>query len=157
MGSIGFAEYHGSSKAQYYRSGLIDDPCQRNLFAMLGSQIRSLRKLSGLTQADLAKRAKVSQQLITKLETGQSTETRKLAQIASALGVTVEQLISGTTGTHEQRMQLHGVLLTRAGAMLAAEWEKLEAPDRYEIEQDIMQRVARKVRANRPNRPSTRD
>lgn len=116
---------------------------------MLGTQIRDLRKKSGLTQQDLAKRAKVSQQLITKLETGQSVETRKLPQIAYALGVTVEELIGGDMGSKEPRQPYHGIMLTRAGAMLGAEWEKLDTADRYEFEREIMERVAKKVRRER--------
>lgn len=157
LGFINARLYHARSKVQYHTSGLIADPCQSNLFAMLGSQIRHLRKKLNLTQQDLAKRAGVSQQLVTKLETGQSEETRKLPQIASALGVSVEELIAGRNSIAEPRASYHGILLTRAGAMLAAEWEKLEANDRYEIEQDIIQRVAKKVRSSRTNRPSTRD
>lgn len=53
----------------------------------------------------------------------------------------------------------HGVMLTRAGALLGAEWEKLQLSDRIEVEQDIQARVARHVREARkklkdgPNRP----
>jgi len=44
---------------------------------------------------------------------------------------------------------LHGVALTRAGALMASEWEKLDVGDRIEIEQEIHARVAKKVRAIR--------
>lgn len=54
-----------------------------------------------MTQAQLAKRADVSQQLITKLETGGARETGKLVQIASALGVTAEELQVGEPRPHD--------------------------------------------------------
>lgn len=42
----------------------------------------------------------------------------------------------------------HGVELTRAGALLAAEWEKLDVADRAELEGEILARVAKKKRAS---------
>lgn len=39
----------------------------------------------------------------------------------------------------------HGIMLTRAGALLGAEWEKLNLADRIEVEQDIQTRVKNKI------------
>lgn len=58
-----------------------------------------------LTQELLAKRSGVSQTAIHKLCTGKSMQSRKIVQIASALGVTPEWLESGT---------LHSTLTARA-------------------------------------------
>jgi hypothetical protein len=43
----------------------------------------------------------------------------------------------------------HGVALTRAGALLAAEWEKLDLQDRIDIENEIHARGAKKARESR--------
>lgn len=59
---------------------------------MLKDKVKTLRKLKGWTQKELAEEAKVSQQAIWKIESGKSSESRKLPQIAAALGVTAEEL-----------------------------------------------------------------
>ncbi len=53
----------------------------------------------------------------------------------------------------EPMLAYHGVLLTRAGALLAAEWEKLDVGDRIEVEAMVMTKVGQKVRDKRA-RPS---
>lgn len=62
----------------------------------LGERIKMARKASRWTQVELAQRARVSQQLIAKLESGEVKETRKLPQIAEAFGMSVDALISLT-------------------------------------------------------------
>jgi len=116
---------------------------------MLADKIKLLRKQQRMSQAELAKRAKVSQQLITKIETGAVRETRKLPQIARALGLTVEQMLNDQSTIREPTSSYHGVQLTRSGALLAAEWEKLDVSDRAEIEGEILARVGRRVRGSR--------
>lgn len=122
---------------------------------MLAERVKSLRQKAGFTQVDLAKAAKVSQQLITKIETGAALESRKLPQIAKALGLSVEQLLGNeSTTVRDATSAYHGVQLTRAGALLAAEWEKLDVSDRAEIEGIILTRVASKKRDGRkPHKP----
>jgi transcriptional regulator with XRE-family HTH domain len=63
---------------------------------MLKERVKSLRKAKGWSQIRLAKEAKVSQQAIGKIETGKALESRKLPQIAAALGVTAEELLGET-------------------------------------------------------------
>lgn len=58
-----------------------------------------IRKLRGITQKELAKKAKVSQGTIQHLETGRSESSKYLAQIAAALDVSVEYLTSGKEDT----------------------------------------------------------
>ena len=53
----------------------------------------------------------------------------------------------------EDRALYHGILLTRAGALLAAEWEKLDVADRIEIEETIRQRVRDNIRDKRRPEP----
>lgn len=52
-------------------------------------------------------------------------------------------------GVREPTAAYHGIQLTRAGALLAAEWEKLDLADRVEIETMVLGRAAGKVRGGR--------
>jgi transcriptional regulator with XRE-family HTH domain len=60
-------------------------------FEEAGTLIRNARRQAGLTQADLAKRLRMSRATISQLETGVITElgVRKLAQICDCLGLEV--------------------------------------------------------------------
>jgi len=67
-------------------------------------------------------------------------------KIESALGLPRYWLDGDAHAVKEPRQAYHGIYLTRAGALLAAEWEKLDVIDRAEIEADIHTRVAKKKR-----------
>lgn len=58
----------------------------------IGEKIKQKRDALGWSQAELAKRARVSQQLITRLETGKVSETKRIVQIAKVFGMTAEEL-----------------------------------------------------------------
>jgi transcriptional regulator with XRE-family HTH domain len=58
----------------------------------MAKNLRKLRKAAGLTQPELARRAGVSQQLISQIERGINRTTKELPQIASALGVQVHAI-----------------------------------------------------------------
>lgn len=58
----------------------------------VGENLKRIRDEKGLSQAKLAKRAKVSQQLISHIEQGVPTSSSKLPQIARALGVSIIDL-----------------------------------------------------------------
>ena len=60
-----------------------------------GDIIRALREGQNLSQAALAKKVGVSQATIDKIERGESTRTRFLSEIATALGVSVDGLKAG--------------------------------------------------------------
>ena len=62
----------------------------------LGRRIKETREAKGLSQADLAERAGVSQQMISKLERGKAARSGDLVSIAAALDVSAEFLFSGT-------------------------------------------------------------
>lgn len=66
---------------------------------MLSITVRELRKSRSWSQAQLAERARVSQQLIAKIERGKVSESRKLPRIAQAFGMTVEQLLGIAQGS----------------------------------------------------------
>jgi len=58
-------------------------------------RLRQLREAKGWTQVDLAKKARVTQALISQLEAGKkaSPSVVPLLRIAKALGATVEELV----------------------------------------------------------------
>ncbi|MFN4040625.1 MAG: helix-turn-helix transcriptional regulator [Brevundimonas sp.] len=61
--------------------------------ARLGSNLKAIRTAAGLTQAELADRAKVSRKTINTVENGVFIPSTVLAlTLARALGVTVEEL-----------------------------------------------------------------
>lgn len=62
----------------------------------IGARLRKARLQKRLTQPQLARLAGVSQTSISDLERGRATETRKLVQLAQALGKTPEWLESGS-------------------------------------------------------------
>ena len=59
-------------------------------------RLRRLRKAKGWRQTDLAQKARVTQALISQLETGKKTRPSviPLLRIANALGVSVEELVT---------------------------------------------------------------
>jgi transcriptional regulator with XRE-family HTH domain len=62
----------------------------------LGKVIRSLRKASGLTQAELAKKLSCTQSLVVLYEKGESRPSaQKLPLLAAALNVTIDELYAG--------------------------------------------------------------
>jgi hypothetical protein len=62
-----------------------------------------------------------------------------------------------TADGEELKQAYHGVWLTRAGALLAAEWEKLDVADRAEIEGQILTRVAKLKRHERSQSKGSTD
>lgn len=59
----------------------------------VGDRIKEKRKAFGWSQLEFAKRAGISQQLVTRLETGKVYETKKAGPIAKALGMSVDALL----------------------------------------------------------------
>lgn len=58
----------------------------------LAENLRRIRKEKGLSQVDLAKRAKVAQQLISQIENGKVDSTKELSKLANALSVPASDL-----------------------------------------------------------------
>lgn len=64
---------------------------------MIGPFLLRYRTEKGMTQAELAKKLSISQNSISQYESGTRTPTvKRLAQIASTLGCTVEAIMSDT-------------------------------------------------------------
>lgn len=61
----------------------------------IGKHIADARRARGWSQGDLAMKARVSQGTIGHLESGRNESSKKLPQIAAALGMTVEALLKG--------------------------------------------------------------
>jgi transcriptional regulator with XRE-family HTH domain len=69
-----------------------------NLAASVGAVLRALRSAQGLTLADVADRAKISQAMLSRVETGAvSASLDTLAALAAALGVDLASLFRGIT------------------------------------------------------------
>lgn len=63
----------------------------------IGKKIKYLRNEKGWSQEDLARNANVPVTTVSKIETGviKNPSIEKMAKIANALGVTVDELING--------------------------------------------------------------
>jgi phage repressor protein C with HTH and peptisase S24 domain len=78
-----------AQKTKSYRGHLMDDQ------ETLGQRIKTCRKEKGMSQKQLAQLSGVAQPTISALESGANKETRKLASIANALGVSPYWLETG--------------------------------------------------------------
>lgn len=58
----------------------------------IGENLKRIRRERGLSQSALADKASVGQQLISQIENGRNTTTKKLPQIAKALGCAIHDL-----------------------------------------------------------------
>ncbi|MCH4243719.1 helix-turn-helix domain-containing protein [Acinetobacter gerneri] len=61
----------------------------------LGENLKKLRKAKKMTQKDLAQKSGVKQSVISELETGVAKSTGSILELASALGITAEELRKG--------------------------------------------------------------
>lgn len=61
----------------------------------LGENLKSIRKTKKMTQKELAQKSGVKQSVISDLETGNAKSTGSILELASALGVTAEELKKG--------------------------------------------------------------
>jgi transcriptional regulator with XRE-family HTH domain len=66
----------------------------------MGTKIRKLREARGMSQSALAAAARVSQPVIAELEAGNQLSSKKLPEIARALGVDVTQLDERYSGVY---------------------------------------------------------
>ena len=67
--------------------------------ATLGENLRKIRKAKKMTQAVLAQKSGVKQSVISDLETGNARSTGFVVELATALGVTAEELKKGVDTT----------------------------------------------------------
>jgi transcriptional regulator with XRE-family HTH domain len=64
-------------------------PRRKSIVAQFGSRLRALRKQAGLTQPELAERAELASETISRMETGKwsNTTIEVVERLATALGV----------------------------------------------------------------------
>lgn len=64
---------------------------------MIGQFLLQYRRKNGMTQTDLAEMLSISQNAVSQYEAGKRTPTvKKLAQIATVLGCTVDEIMADT-------------------------------------------------------------
>lgn len=126
-------DYYLGSYSGNYQCGLSGYYPVSSLLGMLSDIVIALRTKRGWSQAELAKYAKVSQQLITKIETGKVSESRKLPQIAAAFGLSVEQFLnwSGTTEYDSAASVMEGV---RESKVIPFDRSKFVDIPRFEVQ-----------------------
>lgn len=95
----------------------------------LAHRIKAARQQTGQSQAELAQKTRLTQQMISKLESGQSRSTSAIFAIANALGVSAEWLWLGG--------EQSGTPFNDAPT-LAKAWRALTAEQRDEISRHIM-------------------
>ena len=66
----------------------------------ISSRVKSKRIQLGLNQAELAQKVGTTQQSIEQLENGKTKRPRFLPELASALGVSVDWLLNGTSDSN---------------------------------------------------------
>ncbi|MDR9622241.1 LexA family protein [Acinetobacter baumannii] len=66
--------------------------------AILGENLKAIRKAKKMTQKELAQKSGVKQSVISDLETGNAKSTGSILELANALGVTAEELKKGVVG-----------------------------------------------------------
>lgn len=145
----------------------------------VGNRIRKRREAKSLERKEFAKLVDIPYSTIAEIENGKQKSSTKLHRIASVLGVRVEWLETGagpiepTGGAQEpapivtERHTRHDILVSRDGAELGAEWDKIEGDEYKKLARDFVYGLvsAQKRETHRPgarltNRakgPRTRD
>lgn len=98
---------------------------------LIGQTIKKLRKERKLSQKQLAKRAGVSQTTISDLERGRNEGTKAIGGIAKALGVAVEDVLSGAKMLTSELGEAHDL---RTYRRLPIVGEVQGGPDGYLLE-----------------------
>lgn len=96
----------------------------------LAKRIEQERLICKMTQEMLAAKAKVSQGLIHKLESGKAKESRKISQIAAALGVNTDWLSTGKGEKYkETKKELNHYPLPGQVNDKLGEWDRFVTKD----------------------------
>lgn len=126
----------------------------------LGDRIRELRNGKGWTQGQLAHHARVSQQTIAKIETGNTDEPKTLPRIAAALGESVETLLGNVVRVARpapapRSSRTRGARSRWPFGFPFSRFEALPAPQKSQIE-DLLWSKILQYEARRPPRPLPR-
>ena len=82
-------------------------------YERIGKRVQQLRKMKKLSQADLAELTEMSVSYISHIETGiKKASLESIVRISNALGVTVDQLLSGnqTSDPDAYKSELHEII-----------------------------------------------
>lgn len=116
----------------------------------IGDRIRKRRKELRMTQGQVAKGAGLGTATISDMENGRQHETTKPHLIAQVLGVSVEWLTGGRgemllgNAVRDERPpyiashSVHGVIVSREGAEVGAEWDKIEGDEYKQLARDFI-------------------
>lgn len=97
----------------------------------MAHRIKTARQQRGQSQADLAQKTRLTQQMISKLESGQSRSTSAIFAIANALCVSAEWLWLGGDNHQPATIFDHSPALVKA-------WRNLTEEQRNHITNQIM-------------------
>lgn len=73
--------------------------------AALGENLKAIRKAKKMTQKELAMKSGVKQSVISDLETGNAKSTGSILELATALGVTAEELKKGIVSKFDNNVE----------------------------------------------------
>ncbi|MEW7965592.1 XRE family transcriptional regulator, partial [Acinetobacter baumannii] len=73
--------------------------------ATLGENLKAIRKAKKMTQKELAMKSGVKQSVISDLETGNAKSTGSILELATALGVTAEELKKGIVSKFDNNVE----------------------------------------------------
>ncbi|MDC5255324.1 XRE family transcriptional regulator [Acinetobacter baumannii] len=73
--------------------------------ATLGENLKAIRKAKKMTQRELALKSGVKQSVISDLETGNAKSTGSILELATALGITAEELKKGVVGKFDNNVE----------------------------------------------------
>ncbi|EYD52505.1 LexA family protein [Acinetobacter baumannii] len=73
--------------------------------ATLGENLKAIRKAKKMTQKELAMKSGVKQSVISDLETGNAKSTGSILELATALGVTTEELKKGIVSKFDNNVE----------------------------------------------------
>lgn len=79
------------------------------MLAPLGNRVRALRQARGFSQAELARRAGLSARFLVDLEGGGNVSVARLAEVATALGVSIATLVGGLGPVADDADRLAGL------------------------------------------------
>ena len=87
----------------------------------IGDRIQNLRKARGISQEELAVKAGVSRQAVSKWESGQSTpDIEKVIFLSDYFGTTTDYLLKGITPAKECEQKRNAVLFSITGTIVNA-------------------------------------
>jgi transcriptional regulator with XRE-family HTH domain len=66
-----------------------------DICVLIGRRTRALRKKCGFTQEELAKRAEITRESLSRMENGREAGIYTMARLAKALGVTLSHFFEG--------------------------------------------------------------